>query len=114
MKKWRKTLKFYKKNFFKLYRFYKRKMNGFTFDIQCDYREGMKKSDLLVEKDRVVLPNGKEGIICLYDYDSIMGKTAFGLKYDIIGYVGVKPIRSCNFFEFLKLYGQTILDGRDI
>jgi hypothetical protein len=107
------TMKSCKRKLFKLRRFYKRKMHGFTFDIYYDRCDGMRKSDILVEKNRITLPNGIEGIICLYDVDSFMGKTAFGLKYDILGYVGVKPIRNCNFFEFLKLYGSTILDGRN-
>jgi hypothetical protein len=108
------AIKYYQKNFLKLLFFYKRKKKGFTSDIYFNRCDGMKKSDALVEKHRVSLRNGKEGIICLYKFDSFMGKTAYGLHYDIIGYVGVKPIRSCSFFEFLKLYGLTIFDGRDI
>jgi hypothetical protein len=108
------TINFYRKNFLKLFFFYRKKKTGFTSDIYFNRCDGMKKSDALVEKHRIPLRNGKEAIICLYKFDSFIGKTAYGLHYDIIGYVGVKPIRNCSFFEFLKFYGLTIFEGRDI
>jgi len=108
------TFKFYRRNLFKLLNLYLRKKNGFITDIYFQARGGMHKNDILVEKIRIDLPNGKEGIICLHDVDSFIGRMGYGLKYDILGYVDVKPIRNCTFLEFLKLYGRTILDGRDI
>lgn len=109
-----KNLKYLVRNFWKLKKLYAGKKKGFTCDISQEWREGVRRSDIKVEKTRLRLSNGITGIICLYDAAEFWGRDAYGLKYDIIGYHGLKPIRECNFFEFLKIYGLTILEGIDV
>jgi hypothetical protein len=76
--------------------------------------DGVSKNDFLVEKIRVELDNGETAIYCLYGAEELRGRYCYGALFDLEGFVGKKPIRECSFMEYLKLYGQTILDGIDI
>jgi hypothetical protein len=107
------TIKYFKEHLWDLIKIYRQKKKGFTCDRKFPWVDGIRKRDFGVEKVRVMLPNGFEAIYCLFGADELVGRQAFGVKYDLIGFVGMKPIRDCTFKEFIRLYGFTILDGID-
>jgi hypothetical protein len=103
----------HRKNLKTLLKIYKKKKKGFTCDKIMNWATGVSKNDIKVEKIRVELSNGKEAIYCLYAVNDFAGHVAYGLKYDLLGFVGIKLIRQCSFSEFLDLYGTAVLEGID-
>lgn len=96
-------------NYLILRRYYKMKKKGFVPDLIYKKWIGLYKSDIKVSS-WIYRFSGIEIKYLLYDIDKLTGHTGEGVKLDITGYSGVKPIRSCSFKEFKELYGDTIID----
>lgn len=93
------------REFWRLRKIYKNKKKRFICDLTAHKQDVISRT---MGVERIVLPldNGYHAVYCMYEVDKFIQRyRAVGIKYDLIGYQGMKPIRSCTFKEFINLYG---------
>lgn len=95
------------KDFWRLRRLYKRKKKGFVCDLDITLQDAV-FSEKGVEKYRIPLENGHDGIYCLYDFKKYKRYMVKDAKYDLLSCDDLKPIRSCTMKEFIVLYGHIL------
>ena len=94
-------------DFWRLRKLYKRKKKGFVCDLDIKLQDAI-FSEKMVEKYRIPLENGHDGIYCLYDFKKHKRHMVKDAKYDLLSCDDLKPIRSCTMKEFIVLYGHIL------
>jgi hypothetical protein len=96
------------KSYWDLKRWFKKKNKGFTLDHEIDRMDYVFKKDFKVSTCNMISNKGDTIIYIIFDADNLIGRTAYGVKLDLVGVVGQKKIRECSLKEFIKIYGSIL------
>lgn len=85
-------------------------MAGYVIDYSLDIVQGVTESSFDTNRIYIDIPDmNKTGSYCLRDARIIYEKTMVDAVFDFEGFIENKPIRTCSFMEFLKIYGTFVL-----
>ena len=91
-----------------LYKFYKRRKEN-LFIGNVPWWEGISEDSVGNFVVTLTTYDNKIANFVLIDVESSYGKVCKGLQFSLINVVGSKPIKDCNFREFVESYGDFVI-----
>lgn len=91
-----------------LYKFYKRRKENLFVGI-VPWWEGITEESVGNFVTTMPTYENQSGNFVLIDVETSYGKVCNNLTFSLINLVGTKPIKDCNFREFVESYGDFVI-----